>query len=104
VGGDEGVIRFNGIDHPYKGDNAVGYGYYPTVSDGSGVSSDVLLILPSKWDTIDHELGHGLGLKHPFEKDPVMPSEDDNTNHTVMSYTQISLYLPVLYYNPDVGG
>jgi hypothetical protein len=97
VGEDEGVIRFNGIDHPYKGDNSVGYGYYPTVSDGSGVSSDVLLILPSDWNTIDHELGHGLGLKHPFEKDPVMPSEDDNTNHTVMSYTKISLYLPVLY-------
>ncbi|MEM5518978.1 matrixin family metalloprotease, partial [Henriciella sp. AS95] len=34
-----------------------------------------------------HEIGHGMGLKHPFEGDIQLPDNSDNTNHTVMSYT-----------------
>lgn len=48
-------------DHPFAGD--VGY--------------QVLL----------HEIGHALGLGHPFEDTYVLPSDQDNTNNTVMSYT-----------------
>lgn len=33
-----------------------------------------------------HELGHMLGLKHPFDDDPVLPAAEDLTSNTVMSY------------------
>ncbi len=33
-----------------------------------------------------HELGHALGLKHPFDGSPNLPPSQDDTNHTVMSY------------------
>lgn len=34
-----------------------------------------------------HELGHALGLKHPFEGPYTLPEATDNTDHTLMSYT-----------------
>ena len=34
-----------------------------------------------------HELGHALGLKHPFEGSPVLSSSQDSRQYTVMSYT-----------------
>lgn len=34
-----------------------------------------------------HELGHALGLKHPFEDTPTLPVSTDNGLYTVMSYT-----------------
>lgn len=40
--------------------------------------------------TLTHEIGHALGLKHSFEVEgdfPVLPSAEENTGYTVMSYT-----------------
>jgi serralysin len=37
--------------------------------------------------TLLHEIGHALGLKHPFEERPTLPAAFDNTRYTVMSYT-----------------
>ncbi|BCH25688.1 hypothetical protein MesoLjLc_56150 [Mesorhizobium sp. L-8-10] len=37
--------------------------------------------------TILHEVGHALGLKHPFEDGNIMPRAQDNYFYTVMSYT-----------------
>jgi hypothetical protein len=34
-----------------------------------------------------HEIGHALGLKHPFDGDPVLASALDSRTNTVMSYT-----------------
>ena len=34
-----------------------------------------------------HELGHAMGLKHPFEGPVLMPTALDNTSFTLMSYT-----------------
>ncbi|MFB2549467.1 M10 family metallopeptidase [Ensifer soli] len=34
-----------------------------------------------------HEVGHALGLKHPFEGKATLPEAQDKTSNTVMSYT-----------------
>ena len=39
------------------------------------------------YEVLLHEIGHALGLKHPFETPYTLPTADDNTNNTVMSYT-----------------
>jgi serralysin len=39
------------------------------------------------YSTFLHEIGHALGLKHPFEGTP-LPAEFDNLRYTVMSYTE----------------
>lgn len=39
------------------------------------------------YETLLHELGHMLGLKHPFDDSPNLPTAVDNTAHTLMSYT-----------------
>ncbi len=44
------------------------------------------------YETLLHEIGHALGLGHPFEATSQSPENlapaEDNTNNTVMSYTQ----------------
>jgi Ca2+-binding RTX toxin-like protein len=43
--------------------------------------------------TIIHEIGHALGLKHPHEEGVVLPSNDDNLAHTVMTYNRTNNYI-----------
>jgi len=44
------------------------------------------------YETLLHEVGHALGLKHPFELPYELPQSEDNTNNTVMSYTHAGDY------------
>ncbi|MEO1200533.1 MAG: M10 family metallopeptidase [Pseudomonadota bacterium] len=37
--------------------------------------------------TMSHEIGHALGLKHPFESPNKIPNKFDNFFYTIMSYT-----------------
>jgi len=39
------------------------------------------------WEILLHEIGHALGLKHPFEGSVHLPAGEDNTAYTLMSYT-----------------
>lgn len=39
------------------------------------------------YETLLHEIGHALGLKHSFESPNALPRTEDNTDNTVMSYT-----------------
>ena len=39
------------------------------------------------FEALMHEIGHALGLKHPFEGDMTLPSNLDNRLYTLMSYT-----------------
>lgn len=44
------------------------------------------------YETLLHEIGHALGLDHPFEGDYVLPVAEDHTNNSVMSYTMAGDY------------
>jgi len=50
------------------------------------------------YETLLHEIGHVMGLKHPFEGLFQLEGELDNTANTVMSYT--SGGAPTEYYQP----
>jgi serralysin len=41
------------------------------------------------YETLLHELGHALGLKHPFDGDIHLSAATDNTANTLMSYTSV---------------
>lgn len=102
VANNEGQIRFNVVDTSYGG-----FAYYP---GGSAIGGDIFLTSainsdPSTygmssgeqgWATIVHELGHALGLKHPFEDGIILPLSDDNIFHSIMSYTNGKSLFPVL--------
>lgn len=89
-----GLCSWNG-PYSYIGTNVVGYKpnayvYLDNVEWNAQNSNP----LPGSqgYQTLLHELGHALGLKHPFheadEQDHVhLPFQQDNTSNTIMSYT-----------------
>ena len=44
------------------------------------------------YEVLLHEVGHALGLTHPFDSSRPLPSAQDNTENTVMSYTHAGTY------------
>lgn len=70
------------------GGNAISFIGTEIVSYDSFVAFDNTLDLSSggQFNLLLHELGHALGLKHPFS-DPILPASEDNNKYTVMSYS-----------------
>lgn len=96
-----GQIRFNMVE---TDSGTAAYAYFP----GSGVGGDVFLgldvgtgmdsgnveIYGAGRSTIVHELGHALGLTHPFEGASILSASEDHSANTVMSYTDFRIYVP----------
>ncbi|OYY75056.1 MAG: hypothetical protein B7Y43_19165, partial [Sphingomonas sp. 28-62-20] len=85
-----GDINFGIYDLAALGSpGAAGFAYYgsPTVRDG--FQSDVFLLQPwaSNAYVLLHEIGHALGLKHPFDGSTTLDPALDDVTRTVLSYT-----------------
>jgi Ca2+-binding RTX toxin-like protein len=82
-------------------DDTAGFAFIPRVSlTGANASDwspggDIFIATSNAPGQLDdatvfylmHEIGHAIGLKHPFEGDPTLITTLDNTDSTVMSYT-----------------
>ncbi len=89
-----GTLRFGFTTAP--NDSAAGWATPPTTAAVGGdiwlqtnldeYNSDYTQGTGYGFATLLHEIGHALGLKHPFE-DPKIATELDNTKYTIMSYT-----------------
>jgi len=101
--GDGGSIRFGSNAQT----DSAGYAYYPSTS---AIGGDVWISNLFSYNTspevggfgyltLMHEVGHAIGLKHPGayssgDESPYLSSDVDNTDNTVMSYTDGSVLYP----------
>lgn len=51
------------------------------------IENDSWTVGSYNYEALIHEIGHALGLKHPFDGAPTLPSGQDSTLYTIMSYT-----------------
>ena len=96
----DGEIRFSKVSFDLT--DYAGFSFNPSCSSIGGdvfLNKEVIdnssFAENQKKEVIIHELGHALGLKHPFEGSFTLPPSEENTLYTVMSYTS---YKPLVVY------
>jgi Ca2+-binding RTX toxin-like protein len=90
VAAGQGDMKFIKLQLEYIDPKAGGFAFFPGGTyDGQPSTSDVYIDHESaNWLQLYlHEIGHALGLKHPFEGDIRLDPSVDNYGATVMSYT-----------------
>jgi len=108
-----GDIRFawtSATDTTTAGNPAWGWAtfpdsYWPSAGDvwistiAGGAANTNWSVGSDNFGSLIHELGHALGLKHPFEGGVVLPAATDSTQYSLMSYTPAahSLYVSVTH-------
>lgn len=110
VQGNTGDIRFNILP---TNQGIGGFAYPPAANWSPG--GDVFISDKDRtvanyvegkqaYTTIWHEIGHAMGLKHPFDIPNTLPSDQDNWTNTIMSYTPgRSLLLEFTHSGGQVG-
>jgi len=95
TGTDHGEVRiaFTGVNmvgatagYAFQGSNQTPTSLVGDVWINANNTATNFAVGTGDWSTLLHELGHVLGLKHPFEP-TVIPAPYDDTRYTVMSYT-----------------
>jgi len=92
-----GIIRMG--EYGLENSNAAAFAFYPSMDPSGGdmwynrMTMDTRLIPGSgSFTTFLHELGHAVGLKHPFEGFGNLPPGVDTAGFSVMSYTRPFLH------------
>ncbi len=87
-------IVSNGADNTFPADNTQGDIWISPEHKGESFAQ-----YDYNFTAIMHEIGHALGLAHPFEGN-IIPAGYDNQRYTIMSYTDPD---NVYYYNQDTN-
>lgn len=101
------TLRFSGSAYP-----STSYAYYPADTDSAGdafygnIRNDAPTKAGYEFDTIMHEIGHTLGLKHGQDDDGthgVLPSNHNSTEWSIMDYHSY-VGADLFYRNPEGSG